>query len=183
MTWARTLSIVSAPHEDGLVVATRLRDTAFKRELEKLEAGAGNLSIDGPFGSMTLHSRSERPAVFLAGGIGVTPFVSMIRHALNEKLPHQITLLYSNRTKDDAAYFDELIGLADGNGRVTVVPTFTKEGGKRIDEGVIRENVADVTAPIYYIAGPPQFVKTMQDLLEKLGVEDDDVRFEEFAGY
>ncbi|MEX1027625.1 MAG: FAD-dependent oxidoreductase [Candidatus Paceibacterota bacterium] len=179
----RTFSLVSAPHEDELVVATRLRDTAFKRELKKREVGADNLSIDGPFGNMTLHSRSERPAVMLAGGIGITPFVSLVRHMVHDDLPHRSTVLYSNHTAADAAYLEELTQIAAENERIDLVPTFTREGGSRIDEAMIRGQVADIPQAIWYLAGPPPFVKAMQTVLETLGVEDDDVRFEEFAGY
>src|SRR6266568_937201 len=77
---ARTFSIVSAPHENELVIATRMRDTAFKRVLKAMPAG-GRVSLRGPAGMFTLDPADDRPAVFLAGGIGVTPFVSMLREA------------------------------------------------------------------------------------------------------
>ncbi|MEX0672958.1 MAG: FAD-dependent oxidoreductase [Candidatus Paceibacterota bacterium] len=179
----RTLSLVSAPHEDELAVATCLRNTAFKRELQKLEVGADNLSIDGPFGNMTLHSRSERPAVMLAGGIGITPFVSMIRHAEHENLPHTITVLYSAHTAKDTPFLEELSETAVRTDRLALVSTLTQEDGKRIDEDLIRASVENIADSVYYLAGPPKFVKAMQDLLERMGVVDDDVRFEEFAGY
>src|SRR5215472_15833099 len=77
---ARTFSIVSAPHESELVIATRMRDTAFKRVLKAMPAG-GRVSLRGPAGLFTLDPADSRPAVFLAGGIGVTPFASMLRDA------------------------------------------------------------------------------------------------------
>src|SRR4051812_46335749 len=68
----RAFSLTSSPHEDFLSIATRMRDTAFKRVLKN--AGETlRLSIEGPFGSMTLHNDASKPAIFLAGGIGITP--------------------------------------------------------------------------------------------------------------
>ena len=72
----RTFSIASAPFEDHLMIATRMRDTAFKRSLKRVPLGTA-LKIDSPVGSFTLHKNSARPAVFLAGGIGITPFFSI----------------------------------------------------------------------------------------------------------
>lgn len=186
----RTFTIASAPHETELAIVSRLRDTAYKRSLRRLKPGA-ELSIDGPFGDMTLHSRSERPAVMLAGGIGVTPFRSMIMHATHEKLPHEITLFYSCRRPADAAFLEELTEVADEGDRISLVPTMTKTTKadewdgltRRIDADMLQGTLESIHEPIYYIAGPPAFVTAMQELLEELGVEEDDVRFEEFAGY
>ena len=83
---ARTFSIVSAPHEGELVVATRMRDTAFKRVLRAMPAG-GRMQLRGPAGKFTLEGADTRPAVFLAGGIGITPFMSMSRQAAHDRLP------------------------------------------------------------------------------------------------
>src|SRR6202162_4495536 len=69
----RTFSIASGPHEDTLMVATRMRDTAFKRMLKTMPLGSA-LKIEGPSGNLTLHNNVARAAVFLAGGIGITPF-------------------------------------------------------------------------------------------------------------
>lgn len=93
----RAFSIVSAPHEREITVATRVRDSAFKRVLQRLAPGA-KMQVEGPFGSLTLHGNRSRPAIFIAGGIGITPFVSILRQALYEALPQAMTLLYSNRS-------------------------------------------------------------------------------------
>jgi ferredoxin-NADP reductase len=77
---SRTFSIASAPHEPHLTVATRMRDSAFKRTLREAAPGL-KVEIDGPAGMMVLHDDAARPAVFLAGGIGITPFLSMARDA------------------------------------------------------------------------------------------------------
>ena len=90
---SRAFTLASAPHELDLMIATRLRDTAFKRILKNLSTGA-EINLDGPFGSFTLHRDGSRPAVFLAGGIGITPFRSILAQATKEALPHRLFLFY-----------------------------------------------------------------------------------------
>lgn len=111
---ARAFSIASAPHEDGLMFATRLRDSAFKRTLAAMTAGTV-VRIDGPFGDLVLHNDPQRPAVLLAGGIGITPFQSIALRAAREKLPHPIFLFYSKRRPTDAPFLEELRGLEATN--------------------------------------------------------------------
>jgi ferredoxin-NADP reductase len=97
----RAFSIASAPDEADLMIATRMRNTAFKSALNILPIGT-EVIIQGPFGSFILHNDSTRPAVFLAGGIGITPFRSMLWQAVRSKLPHPLFLFYSNRRPEDA---------------------------------------------------------------------------------
>lgn len=97
----RGFSINSAPDDPELTFTTRLRDTAFKRGLQTMPLGA-EIKVEGPFGNLTLHNDPSRPAVLLAGGIGITPFRSIVRRAAHEKLPHRIFLFYSNRRPEDA---------------------------------------------------------------------------------
>jgi ferredoxin-NADP reductase len=99
----RAFSIASGPQEETLMVATRMRDTAFKRVLNTMPLGSA-VKIEGPFGDLTLQNNVKRTAVFLAGGIGITPFRSMVFRAAKEKLPHRIFLFYSNRRPEDAPF-------------------------------------------------------------------------------
>jgi ferredoxin-NADP reductase len=84
-----TFSIASSPCDKELVVTTRMRDTVFKQAISILPIGS-QVRIEGPMGSFSLHKNTARPAVFLAGGIGIAPFLSMISYATAEKLPHPI---------------------------------------------------------------------------------------------
>ena len=92
----RSFSIASAPHEDTLMVATRMRDTAFKRVLNTMPLSSA-VKIEGPSGSLTLNNNVKRTAAFLAGGIGITPFRNIVFGAAKKNLPHRIFLFYSNR--------------------------------------------------------------------------------------
>ncbi len=103
----RALTLASAPSEQQLMVATRLRDTAFKRMLTEMPIGT-SIDREGPFGQLTLPSEDSRTIVFLAGGIGITPFRSMLVEAAHHKISHRLILIYSNRHPKDAAFLNEL---------------------------------------------------------------------------
>lgn len=187
----RSLSIASAPFEEDLLFATRMRDTAFKRVLKAMPLGS-ELTLGGPFGSFTLHSDASRPGVFLAGGIGITPFRSMILHASRNRLPHRLLLVYSNRRPEDAAFLQELEGIEKKNTKYKFIGTMTQmEKSKRkwdgrtgsIDKDMLSECTDDWKGSIYYVAGPPTLVSAIGHVLADLGVSEDDVRSEEFAGY
>ena len=158
-----------------------MRDTAFKRTLTNASLGT-EFVLDGPFGSFFLHENSKRPAVCIAGGIGITPFRSMIVDAAHRKLPHTITLFYSNRRPEDAAFLEELTALSKENTALTLIPHFTKEKG-RLTAVNILEHVDLSELPIFYIAGPTQMVNSTRGLLSGIGISPDDIKFEEFAGY
>ncbi len=188
---SHTFSIVSAPFENELAVATRMRDSAFKRALGALPVGEG-IVIDGPSGSLTLHNDRARAAVFIAGGIGITPFMSMVRQAAHDRLAQRLVLLYSNRRPQDAAFLAELQGLEQRYASFSLLATMTALGDNDrswdrqsgpIDGPLIEKAVAGLPAPIYYVAGPPGLVEAMRETLNGAGVDDDDIRSEEFYGY
>ena len=108
-----------------------MRDTAFKRVLKTMSPGT-EVKIEGPFGNLTLHNNLARTAVLLAGGIGITPFRSMVFHAAKEKLAHRIVLFYSNRRPEDAPFLDELQALEHENPNYKLIATMTrmKNSGK-----------------------------------------------------
>jgi len=188
---ARTFSIVSAPHEAELVVATRMRDTAFKRVLKAMPAG-GRVSLRGPAGKFTLDGADVRPAVFLAGGIGVTPFVSMLRDAEHSRLARDLWLFYSNRRPEDAAFLDELAALPNRHSRCRFVGTMVEmDKSSRpwkgetgfLDRAMLERHLKSLSARVYYIAGPPGLVEAMQKMLTDAGVAQDAIRTDEFFGY
>lgn len=184
-------SIVSAPFQDELVITTRMRDSAYKRALSALSIGT-SVKLDGPFGSLALHNNRAQPAVFIAGGIGITPFMSIVRQATKDQLPQQMILLYSNRRPEDAAFLVELQQLARENSNFQLIATMTGMeksqkpwGGETglIDERLVRRISRNLAAPIYYLVGPPGMVEAMRQTLSAADVNDDDIRSEEFYGY
>jgi ferredoxin-NADP reductase len=187
----RTFSIASAPHENTLMVATRMRDTAFKRVLGKMPVGS-TVKIDGPFGNLTLHNKASRAAVILTGGIGITPFRSIVLHAAKAKLPHRIILFYSNRRPEDAAFLEELQALQQENPNYLLIATMTQlekpnrpwQGEKGyIGTAMLSRYAGGLDSPLYYLAGPPGMVNGLRTMLNDNDVDDDDIRTEEFPGY
>jgi len=187
----RAFSIAAAPYENEIMITTRMRDTAFKRVLKTLAPGAP-FKFEGPFGSMTLHNDTAKPAVILAGGIGITPFRSMVLQAAHDKLPHKIFLFYSNRRPEDAAFLKELTDLEKENPNYKFIGTMTNMTDSKmlwsgetgyIDGTMIKKYVTDLAAPIYYMAGPPAMAAAMRKMLNENGINDDYIRAEEFSGY
>jgi ferredoxin-NADP reductase len=186
----RSFSIASAPFETDLTVATRMRDTAFKHVLKAMPSGT-EVSIAGPFGSFTLRENS-RAAVFLAGGIGITPFRSMLLQAAREKLPRRLFLFYSNRRPEDAPFLEELLPLEAKTDGIRIVGTMTDMQKSRrpwqgeigyINREMLAKYVGDLAVPIYYSAGPPGLVAAMRKMLSEAGINEDDIVTEEFDGY
>jgi len=184
-------SIVNAPFQEGIVVATRMRDSAYKRALDGLPAGA-LVRIKGPFGSLTLHADRARPAVLVAGGIGITPFISMVRQSRRDDWPQQLSLLYANRSPQAAAFLEELQQLARDHSRFRLVATMTGSHGsmgdwqgetRPIGDALLRVVGDKLVRPVYYLAGPPGMVESAGEALTRAGVPEEDVRSEIFYGY
>jgi ferredoxin-NADP reductase len=187
---SRTFSLASAPHDkEPVMIAMRMRETAFKTALNTAALGT-QFIVSRPRGSFTLHRDFTRPAVFLAGGIGIAPIRSILRQAAQEHLPHKLYLFYSNRQADDAAFLEELERAAAQNPNFTLIPTVT--GHRTLawpyEKGHIRREmltryVLGLEGPVYYIAGPSGMVTAMTGLLNSCGVSDDDMKTEEFGDY
>jgi ferredoxin-NADP reductase len=192
---SRFFSLASTPQEKDLVIAMRMRDTAFKRVLGRMQIGDKvkiEMRFNNPHGSFVLHDDTSRPAVFLIGGIGIVPAFSMIKDAMERKLPHKIFLFYSNRRVEDAPFLDELESLAKQNPSFELISTMTEpemsvkswqgESGK-IDQSMLRKYLDNLESPIYYVAGLPEMVSTMKTILTGSGINEDNIRAEEFTGF
>jgi ferredoxin-NADP reductase len=178
----RAFSLASAPFQDELVVATRMREaSAYKRALQALPVGV-KVGLTGPLGTMTLHEDSTRPAVFIAGGIGITPFMSMLRQAAHDRLAHRLLLLYANRRPEDAAFLPELQSLERTNSNFRLQAIMTASAG-RISGETVERFAGEIAHPVYYLAGPPSMVEGVTSVLRRIGVTDDDMQSEEFYGY
>lgn len=185
----RGFSLAHAPYEKDLMIASRMRDTAFKRVLKSLAIGS-EIKLDAPYGSFVLHKTVTTPAVFLTGGIGITPVRSIISQATHDKLPHEITLFYSNKTPQDTAFLSEIQAYAQENPQFTFVPVMTRATAEEwkgesghINKEMLTKYISDLSAPIYYISGPASMVATMRQILTDAQVNEDNIRTEEFSGY
>ena len=185
----RHISVVTSPNERGVLgLCTRIRDTAFKRSLVELPIGA-EVDVEDPKGTFLLPEETDKPYVFVAGGIGITVFRCMLRYIVEEQLPYRITLVYSNRDRESTAFLDELLELERGNPNLRLVVTMTDDPDwegetRRIDAEFLRDHFGDELQSLtYLIAGPPAMVEGVVGTLQAEGVPEEQLRPARFSGY
>lgn len=186
----RDMTLASSPTEDYLELVMRQSGSKFKKHLASLNIGQEVLMF-GPTGTFVLPKGTMTPIVMIAGGIGITPFRSMLCYMLDKDLPYQVTLLYSNPTIDEVAFKKELDEIqTDNSNNVQVVYSLTKEAaidwnGKRgrIDSQTIKKYVTDLVNPIYMVCGPENMIHYINSILLDLGVVEDQIMKEKFIGY
>jgi ferredoxin-NADP reductase len=184
----RHITVVTSPTERGVLgLCTRLRDSAFKRSLSELPVGA-EVDVEEPKGSFFLPEETDRHYVFIAGGIGITVFRSMLRFIADEGLPHRVTLIYSNRDRESAAFLDELAQLDRALPNLALVLTMTQDPGwdgetRRVDADFLGDHLGELGACTYLIAGPPPMVEAVTDTLGAAGIPEEQVLSQRFSGY
>ena len=184
----RHISLVTSPTDKGVVgLATRLRDSAFKQTLSELEIG-DEVEVEEPKGSFLLPEDTGAEYVFVAGGIGITVFRSMLRYIADESLPYRVTLVYSNRDRESTAFLDELDELERRIEGLRVILVMTDEEAwegerRRLDAAVLGELVGGLEGKTFMIAGPPGMVEGVSDSLLAAGLPDDRVVAGKFSGY
>ena len=196
----RHFTISSSPTENFIMFSTRIRDSPYKKRLSTLQEGA-KVKVRGPEGQFVLHQDYSKPAVFLSGGIGVTPFRSMIKYATDRQLPTRIIMFDSNRDRGNILFrkdFDDwervnknlkIIYTIDENEQhkqsLSTANDWKGEYG-RINKAMILKYIDTnvLNNSIFYICGPPGMLKAMQALLqEDLNIPKERIKVEEFTGY
>jgi ferredoxin-NADP reductase len=185
----RHISIVTSPNERGVLgLATRVRDSAFKRTLAELPVRA-EVEVEDPKGDFHLPEDTSKEYVFIAGGIGITVLRCMLKYIAEESLPYRITLLYSNRDRESTAFFEELQEREREIEGLKVVFTMTEDPAwagetRRIDADFVRDHVGgDLASHTYIVSGPPGMVNGVADQLEGEGVPEEQVIRSRFSGY
>jgi ferredoxin-NADP reductase/nitrite reductase/ring-hydroxylating ferredoxin subunit len=196
----RHFSIASSPTEqDYILISTRIRDTPYKQKLASLKEGA-KILVWGPEGEFVLHDDYSKLAVFLSGGIGVTPFRSMIKYATDKQLLIKITMFDSNKNQQNILDKEEFDRWANQNKNIKVIYTVTEEEEQqeaaananwsgergRIDKSMLERHLSkdEIGNAIFYICGPPGMLKAMQELLQKeMQIPKDRLKVEAFTGY
>jgi ferredoxin-NADP reductase len=185
----RHISVVTSPNERGVLgLCTRLRDSGFKRSLAELPVGT-EVEVEEPKGDFVLPEETDVPYVFIAGGIGITVLRCMLRYIDEEQLPYRVTLVYSNRDRESAAFLDELTELDRKNKNFRLVATMTADPGwegetRHIDAAMLRDTLdAELGAFTYLVTGPPSMVKGVVEELKSAGVPEDRIRPDSFSGY
>jgi len=182
----KPFSLVSSPHEKIIEFATIIRDQSkWKQGLDKKKVG-DELILSGPYGVFK-YDNSETDIAFIAGGIGITPFIGILRYLNFKKLPTKVILLYSNKSENRTAFKNELDMLEEKNPNLKIVYTMTEqedfEGEKgRIDEEFVRKHVKNPEKKTWYVAGPPIMVKEMNVMLRKEFLVKK-IKLDSFAGY
>jgi ferredoxin-NADP reductase/nitrite reductase/ring-hydroxylating ferredoxin subunit len=208
----RHFSLTSSPTEDVLIISTRIRDTPYKQRLSTIQEGE-QVKVSKPQGNFLLHDEYSKHAIFLSGGIGVTPFRSMIKYATDKQLPIKITMFDSNRNQRNILYKDEFDKWAAQNQDLKIVYTITEEekdteqeqhrmadvsssatetkgnwSGEhgRIDRTMIERHLSkeEISNAIFYICGPPGMINALEGLLQKeFQIPEERIKVEEFTGY
>jgi ferredoxin-NADP reductase/nitrite reductase/ring-hydroxylating ferredoxin subunit len=195
----RHFTIASSPTENFILISTRIRDSPYKKRLASLEPGI-KVKVKGPEGNFVLHEDYSKSAIFLSGGIGVTPFRSMIKYVTDKSLPLKIVMFDSNRDQKNILFKNEFDECASKNKNLRVIYTITEDGDQiptspsdnewkgergRIDKAMLTKHLADTELKnsIYYICGPPPMLKSIQSLLQELRIQKDQIKVEEFTGY
>jgi len=181
----RAYSISSSPNEKGHVRITVALHAEFTKMLFAKKQGDA-VTVTGPYGNFTLGENLQEEAVFIAGGVGITPFFSMISWA-SERMPQKkMALFYSSREQEHLIFLKELGKVAEKNRNFRMALTITGETcplgvecfRRRIDEKMLRDTLGNLSGKQYYICGPAKMVEGMIDLLETLGVENTKIKNE-----
>ncbi len=176
----RWFTISSAPSEGEMAISTRIvadHPSSFKQALSTLEPG-DPVEADGPEGDFTLGDLN-RNYIFVAGGIGITPFRSIINEAAAQhKMPH-ITLLYANRTTD-IAFGQELKDLQQTYPNLKIEYILSPQ---KIDKELLKKTIQANDKPIVYVSGPEPMVEAFTKDLSELGLSKEDIKADYFPGY
>jgi len=176
----RYFTIASAPFEGQVMLTTRFapeRGSSFKRALRQLPLGAA-VDVGEPDGDFIVGDPGHEH-IFIAGGIGVTPFRAILLDLDHRELPINATLLYANRNPD-FVYKAEMDRLAGRHPRLVVRYLVSPE---RVTQSSIRGVSAGLAKPIFYVSGPEPFVDALGTMLTGLGVPDGQVKSDFFPGY
>ena len=185
----RHITVVTSPNERGVLgFATRMRNSAFKRSLDELPVGT-TVDVEQPKGGFALPDDTSRPLVFVAGGIGITVFRSMMLYIREEGLAYRITLVYSNRDRESTAFLDELRALEQGMPDFRLILTMTKDPGwegetRKVDAEFLQDHLdGDLNQYTFLVAGPPGMAEGVQTALADAGVDEQHVTAERYSGY
>ncbi len=185
---SRLFSMASSPwNKETLMFTTRALDSAFNKNIRELPLGS-KASISEPGGNTVLHKDPSIPAVFIIGGIGITPVRCMVEYATESNQPYEMHLFYSNPVAKTMAFLDDFFKWENENPHFKFHPTIDDKNDKNwkfefgyINEEMLKKHIKDFSKPIYYLVGPQVMVDTMNDVLLKNRVNPDRIKLERFG--
>jgi len=175
----REFSMVSAPGDPELTIAFRQSDTEYKRAILD-PAYTGPIITRGPTGLFTLPSQVNQPLVFIAGGIGVAPFLSMLRQQIHQPASPPVTLLRLESSLGRSAYRRELQELEHAHPSLRVIEHFGRLSSSQQLADLVKSLAPDTQV---YIAGPLGMTGHTRALVRELGIMPLSIHMEEFTGY
>jgi ferredoxin-NADP reductase len=185
----RHISVVTSPTERGVLgLCTRLRDTAFKKTLAELKVG-DEVEVEPPKGDWQLPEDASPHYVFIAGGIGITVFHSMLRYIADTGEPYRVTLVYSNRDRASTPFLDELQEFERTLPDFQLVLTMTQDEGWQAESRYVSAELlsdylgGELGDYTYLVAGPPALVEAVTGQLSAAGVAEEQVLPDSFSGY
>ncbi len=184
----KQFSINNSPGQNNIItITTRLSESSFKKALKDLPIES-EVELGPIAGVFTLPEDTSKPLVLIAGGIGITPFMSMLQYVKESSLTYNITLLYSNRNQASAAFLDELRKLPKALPNFKLILTMTEDNSwtgekRKIDSEFISEYFPDVNDNLYMVVGPPTMVEAVEKALLEARVFRENIKKENFTGY
>lgn len=173
---SRYFTISSSPTEKDLLIITKIGKSSFKQALSKLKPGE-KVQIRGPWGDFVLPQKSTKEFVFLAGGIGLTPFRSILKNNFDTK--KKISIFMMNSYSDISAA--ELSSVLE---EFKKLPKFSLEIIlERINADLLHKYLDSSKKYVYYISGPEKMVSTLAADLTKKGVREESIKIDDFPGY
>ncbi len=190
----RFFSIASAPFENTIQLTTRIYDdgSSFKKKLFKLSPGE-DIEVNGPRGDFSVRKGISN-YIFIAGGIGITPFRSIIKDMDHSNQPMNISLLYANKNQE-IIFDDELDTISSkhpefkisyfisGATEALEIASNINIRPGRIDKKAVQSVVKDIDSTVFYVSGPETMVYYFEDLLANLGVLRNNILCDYYIGY
>jgi ferredoxin-NADP reductase len=187
----RYFTIASSPTEEGIMAGVKFypNSSSFKQSMRFLNPGE-TIVASQLAGDFVLPVNKNKKLVFMAGGIGVTPFRSMVKYLLDKQEKRDIVLMYSNYAPSDIAYKD-IFDQAAAQLGIKTVYTITNQpypanwNGETgfVNEAMLRREVPDFKDRIFYISGSRTMVVIFTDLLKKMGVPSRNIKTDFFPGF
>jgi ferredoxin-NADP reductase len=182
----RQFTISSSPDEQNIRITTRMRkESGYKMTLNSLAIGS-EVKGEGPHGSFVFTNHKLPSQVFLAGGIGITPFESYLEHTAKSELSHPTYLIYSDSNLEDFTFKNNLDNLALNNSQLKIRYVVTSKEGRinsRLFTSIIENWKLEIRNFAVYVVGPPNMVRGMEAMLTELQIPNEKIHTEKFTGY